>query len=118
MLEAARRRRRGGADLALPVAWQDLAKFAEAIRPKRANGAAADCTEKIFVPVPLKVKVVFMRLARELQVTQAELGLIVVEHAVRNLTWFEMAVKMYLASGRPWRGVPTSMHPRKEKRNP
>lgn len=45
------------------------------VRPKRKDGAAADCTERIFVPMPWAVKAEVYRLCRENNLSQADLGL-------------------------------------------
>lgn len=127
MLEAARRRRRSGEDLALPVALDDVAKFAQRIRPKRADGALGQYPEKLYVPVTVRTKCEVMRVCRERGLSQAELGLVIVEAALLDEEWLGQALAAFFTKVGPRVGwvrprVPDLLPPgrkrRSEKRNP
>ncbi len=69
-------------------------KRPEYIRAKRRNRALWNW-DKLYVPVTLATKCVYLRVAREEHMSLAELGLVVVEAAIRDAKWFRKAVKRY-----------------------
>ena len=101
------RRRREGVRRSLfdlPDSWQ-AQRMMEPILPMRVGFSAEGLSEHLTVAVTPAVKNEFTRVARELRVSRAELGLILVQHALRNLKWVHAAVRAYARGCRRWRGV-------------
>ena len=65
------------------------------IRSKRKNRALWTWSEKLYIPCTLATKGRYLRLAREMGMSQAELGLVVVEAAIFDPAWLHRAIKRY-----------------------
>lgn len=65
----------------------------ERLRPKRPNKTLRGFEHKLFVPVPGALKGEVMRLCRERHVSQAELGLMIIQAAFRDEMWLESVLQ-------------------------
>lgn len=63
-----------------------------AIRAKRSPGGFWSM-EKLYVPVPLALKCEVMRIAREAGMSQAQLGLVIVQAAVADADWLKAVLR-------------------------
>lgn len=54
---------------------------------------------RLYVPCPVRVKLDVMRAARENRMTQAELGLVIIEQALREPEWLTRTVERYRGQG-------------------
>lgn len=63
------------------------------IRPKRPNNSLTLSWEKLIIPLPLSLKCQVMRIARENNLSQAALGLVIVRAVVENETWLTAALR-------------------------
>jgi hypothetical protein len=70
----------------------------EYVRYKRKNGSIYSWPTKLYIPVPLSTKNEFARLARLNQLSQAELGALVVMHYLAHLEWMVKAIEEYKAT--------------------
>lgn len=72
---------------------EDFSNAIGGVRPKRRDGGLWQW-EKLVVAVPLKLKCELMRIAREQRISQNELGLVIVQGAVRDETWLGMVLRL------------------------
>lgn len=54
---------------------------------------------RLYIPCPVQVKLDVMRLARENNMTQAELGLMIIEQATRDSEWLVRCIENYRGQG-------------------
>lgn len=64
-----------------------VASVLPAIRPKRPNRTLLGWSQKLYVPVPTELKCEVQRVCRERHMTQAELGLLIVQGAFGDPAW-------------------------------
>lgn len=67
--------------------------------PRRRGQRLWQWGEKLYIPVRLALKNRFRSLAREHRMSQAELGLILVEAAMRDREWFERVISHHKERG-------------------
>ena len=64
----------------------------QSVRPKR-RGLYQWLWERIYIPVPVPLKSRFTEVARRLGTTQAELGMLIIERAMKELRWTVRTVR-------------------------
>lgn len=72
----------------------DIAHVVRSVRPKAPNGTYNERTwHRMIFPVPIALKCDVMKICREQNLTQAEMGRRVFEAAIRDPRWLQAVLK-------------------------
>lgn len=72
------------------------------LRPKRPDGGIWKWPTRIYVPCPLRVKNEFIRMARANHMSQAELGLVLIQYAIEEVEETQERIEEYRRLGKDY----------------